>query len=103
MMDAAADKASEIRNQHTPSSVTIQRRTADGSVAKFDFRGKIRKPGISNSMIYRHQNSRKSSFATEPSAGQNSEEKSRFLEKWEIRRKMEAGYGDARMSFLAMR
>jgi hypothetical protein len=27
--------------------------------------GKIRKPGISNSMTYRHQNSRKSNFATE--------------------------------------
>jgi hypothetical protein len=40
--------------------------TLDGSVAKFDFRGKIRKPGISNSMTYRHQNSRKSNFATEP-------------------------------------
>jgi hypothetical protein len=38
----------------------------EGSVAKFDFRGKIRKPGISNSMTYRHQNSRKSNFATEP-------------------------------------
>jgi hypothetical protein len=28
--------------------------------------GKIRKPGISNSMTYGHQNSRKSNFATEP-------------------------------------
>jgi hypothetical protein len=37
-----------------------------GSVAHFDFRGKIRKPGISNSMTYSHQNSRKSKFATEP-------------------------------------
>src|SRR2546430_8912654 len=37
-----------------------------GSVAKFDFKGKIRKPGISNSMPYRHQSSRKSNFATEP-------------------------------------
>jgi hypothetical protein len=38
-------------------------------VANFDFRGKIRKPGIGNSMIYRHQNSRKSNFATEPVLG----------------------------------
>src|SRR5262245_66336699 len=37
-----------------------------GSVANFDFRGKIRTPGISNSMTYRHPNSRKSTFATEP-------------------------------------
>jgi hypothetical protein len=37
-----------------------------GSVANFDFRGKIRKLAISTSMTYRHQNSRKSNFATEP-------------------------------------
>jgi hypothetical protein len=43
-------------------------RTAAGSVAKFDFRGKIRKLGISNSMTYGHQNSRKSNFATEPAS-----------------------------------
>ena len=41
----------------------------DGSVANFDFRGKIRKPGISNSMTYSHQNSRKSKIATEPIIG----------------------------------
>jgi hypothetical protein len=35
-------------------------------VAKFDFRGKIRKIGISNSMTYRPPNARKSKFATEP-------------------------------------
>src|SRR5262245_5519683 len=29
MLGTAADKAWEIRNQHPPSSVTIQRRTAD--------------------------------------------------------------------------
>src|SRR5262249_41868320 len=39
----------------------------DGSVANFDFRGKIRKPSIRNSMTYRLQDSRKSNFATEPS------------------------------------
>ena len=38
----------------------------DGSVANFDFRGKIRKIGISNSMTYRPPNARKSKFATEP-------------------------------------
>jgi len=37
----------------------------EGSVAKFDFRGKIRKPGINNLTTYRYQNSRKSNFATE--------------------------------------
>src|SRR6266850_5078626 len=37
-----------------------------GSVAKFDFWGKIRKADIRNSMAYKLQNSRKSKFATEP-------------------------------------
>jgi putative transposase len=37
-----------------------------GSVANFDFGGKIQKPGLRNSMAYRPQNSRKSKFATEP-------------------------------------
>jgi hypothetical protein len=40
--------------------------TPDGSVANFDFSGNIRKLGINNSMAYRHQNSRKSKFATDP-------------------------------------
>jgi MraZ protein len=40
--------------------------TAQGSVANFDFRGKIRKSALVNSMAYRCQNSRKSNFATEP-------------------------------------
>jgi len=40
--------------------------TLDGSVANFDFWGKIRKSGIRNSMAYKLQNSRKSKFATEP-------------------------------------
>jgi hypothetical protein len=48
--------------------------TTNGSVAKFDFRGKIRKLGISNSMTYGHQNSRKSNFATEPEAFHTFEE-----------------------------
>src|SRR5262249_42149181 len=39
-----------------------------GSVAKFDFWGKIQKLGIRNSMTYRLPESRKSNFATEPSA-----------------------------------
>ena len=38
----------------------------DVSVANFDFRGKIRKSALVNSMTYRRQNSRKSNFATEP-------------------------------------
>ena len=38
----------------------------DGSVAKFDFWGKIQKSGIRNSTTYRLPNSRKSNFATEP-------------------------------------
>jgi hypothetical protein len=38
----------------------------EGSVANFDFGGKIRKSGSSNSMTYRPPNSRKSKFATEP-------------------------------------
>jgi len=37
-----------------------------GSVAKFDFWGKIQKLGIRNSMTYRLPKSRKSNFATEP-------------------------------------
>src|SRR5438132_5709597 len=37
-----------------------------GSVAKFDFWGKIQKSGVRNSMTYRLPNSRKSNFATEP-------------------------------------
>ena len=37
-----------------------------GSVAKFDFWGKIQKSGVRNSMTYRLTNSRKSNFATEP-------------------------------------
>jgi hypothetical protein len=40
--------------------------TGIGSVANFDFRGKIRKSALVNSMTYRCQNSRKSNFATEP-------------------------------------
>src|ERR1700752_3269499 len=38
----------------------------NGSVANFDFRGKIRKSTLGNSMTYRHKNSRNSNFATEP-------------------------------------
>ena len=37
-----------------------------GSVAKFDFWGKIQKSSIRNSTTYRLPNSRKSNFATEP-------------------------------------
>ena len=37
-----------------------------GSVAKFDFLGKIQKSGVRNSMTYRLPNSRKSNFATAP-------------------------------------
>jgi hypothetical protein len=37
-----------------------------GSVAQFDFVGKIQESGIKNSMTYRLPNSRKSNFATEP-------------------------------------
>ena len=40
--------------------------TLRGSVAKFDFWGKIQKLGIRNSMTYRLPKSRKSDFATEP-------------------------------------
>jgi hypothetical protein len=39
-----------------------------GSVAKFDFWGKIQKLGIRNSMTYRLPKPRKSNFATEPDA-----------------------------------
>src|SRR5262249_13694636 len=38
----------------------------NGSVAKFDFWGKIQKSCVKNSMNYRLPNSRKSNFATEP-------------------------------------
>jgi hypothetical protein len=40
--------------------------TDAGSVAKFDFWGKIQKFGIRNSMTYRLPKSRKNDFATEP-------------------------------------
>jgi hypothetical protein len=40
--------------------------TPIGSVAKFDFWGKIQKLSIRNSMTYRLPKSRKSNFATEP-------------------------------------
>src|SRR5262249_25843033 len=40
-----------------------------GSVAKFDFWGKIQKSCVRNSMTYRLPNSRKSNFATEPGLG----------------------------------
>src|SRR5215510_10767871 len=40
-------------------------RIPKGSVAKFDFWGKIQKLGIRNSMTYRLPKSRKSNFATE--------------------------------------
>ena len=47
--------------------VIITERVDDvGSVAKFDFWGKIQKSGIRNSTTYRLPNSRKSNFATEP-------------------------------------
>ena len=49
-------------------TATQRAQATHGSVAKFDFRGKIRKSGIRNSMTYRRQNSRKSNFATEPVA-----------------------------------
>src|SRR5688500_15363518 len=38
-----------------------------GSVANFNFGGKIPNPDIRNSRVYRPQNSRKSKFATDPS------------------------------------
>src|SRR5215510_4054952 len=41
-------------------------RTRPGSVAKFDFWGKMQKLGIRNSMTYRLPNSRKSNFSTDP-------------------------------------
>jgi hypothetical protein len=44
-----------------------------GSVAKFDFWGKIQKSGIRNSTTYRLPNSRKSNFATEPQRRQRIE------------------------------
>src|SRR5882724_4995630 len=49
--------------------VTARRSTRgrrSGSVAKFDFWGKIQKSSVGNSMTYRLPNSRKSNFATEP-------------------------------------
>src|SRR5262245_58740832 len=46
--------------------VRRDRMSQDGSVAKFDFWGKIQKSGIRNATTYRLPNSRKSNFATEP-------------------------------------
>ena len=45
---------------------SIRKGIPEGSVAKFDFWGKIQKSGIRNSTTYRLPNSRKSNFATEP-------------------------------------
>jgi hypothetical protein len=44
----------------------VGRGIPSGSVTNFDFRGKIEKLALGNSMTYRRQNSRKSNFATEP-------------------------------------
>jgi len=58
------------RNGREGHPVGLGRQSAEhslqGSVANFDFRGKMRKPALVNSMTYRRQNSRKSNFATEP-------------------------------------
>jgi uncharacterized membrane protein YeaQ/YmgE (transglycosylase-associated protein family) len=45
---------------------TINQSNFSWFCGKFRFWGKIRQSGISNSMTYRPQNSRKSTFATEP-------------------------------------
>jgi hypothetical protein len=50
-----------------PSDVAdVYPTTPTGTVAKFDFWGKIQKSDIRNSMTYRMPNSRKSNVATEP-------------------------------------
>jgi hypothetical protein len=51
---------------HRWAVLTRAAHTDTGSVAKFDFWGKIQKSGVRNSMTYRLTNSRKSNFATEP-------------------------------------
>src|SRR5882724_8682159 len=56
-----ATRLSNSRRSNAPSTCRCA-----GSVAKFDFGGKIRKLGISNSITYRLLNSRKCNFATEP-------------------------------------
>jgi hypothetical protein len=58
--------AGEQRGQHTTSGQGAMGGHFLGSVAKFDFWGKIQKSGIRNSTTYRLPNSRKSNFATEP-------------------------------------
>src|SRR5215813_2743739 len=62
-------------------------RTFVGSVANFDFRGKIRKPSIRNSMTYRLQDSRKSNFATEPA---------RLTDVWSAERRVSPRGGEVR-------
>src|SRR6266566_5688986 len=61
-------QAMERRDRHPESWLweTEEGRSWLGSVAKFDFWGKIQKSGIRNSITYRLTNSRKSNFATEP-------------------------------------
>jgi hypothetical protein len=51
---------------HVSFSAPKRFKKVDGSVAKFDFWGKIPKSGTRNSMTYRLPDSRKSNFATEP-------------------------------------
>jgi tetratricopeptide (TPR) repeat protein len=63
-LDLTANPENAIRTQLLQPRILAT--SISGSVANFDFRGKIRKPGISNSMTYSYQNSRKSKFATEP-------------------------------------
>src|SRR5262249_4186672 len=53
----------ERDGQHI-GSARVPQTTSLGSVAKFDFWGKIQKSGIRNSMAYRLPKSRKSNFAT---------------------------------------
>jgi hypothetical protein len=67
---------------HSLREIFIDGRTSSclsGSVAKFDFWGKIQKLSIRNSMTYRLPKSRKSNFATEPKKGDNRKKSSGSL------------------------
>jgi len=61
--DATAEVIAQKIRQ---TGLKLSTRSVEGSVAKFDFWGKIQKSSIRNSMSYRLSNSRKSNFATEP-------------------------------------
>src|SRR4029434_3235791 len=61
----SCEKSGCLVNFHPAGPIFMLRGVPRGhgsSVANFDFKGKIRKSGIGNSMTYRYKNSQKSKF-----------------------------------------